>query len=421
MVHKNKQSGEGSVKNAELAFEKYRAAKETGNAELARLYILNALTHDPKLKYLKAYVDDIKNAEADRESLIEQASNLLSVAALNGSCEDIEEIQGLIRELQELDDSEASELDADDLDALEEIKAKLGKYSWQALKKSKGLADLRVLGEKIDVCKQALESGLLSDYEAERVLLEMTQAQTMQNVETSMTEVIRLVTIVKEGPGSRGSQPKDLAALSQASGILSQLWTIADIGYCQREDYERRLRDVQAEYIQAEDKVKKSISAAVVEKMSSVVQALDGRDFNKCTNEIHAVQNAIKTVQDLMAQITYDESKVYAQNIVKKLVGRLEDVMRARYAAYQKHVAELCVEALKGYEDENFVINGEDKAESLLKKYRIAEIDETQLSPEASSIYHAARDTIAAKFSAKHKADFDYRCVVSGKISIEEF
>lgn len=421
MVHRNKQSDEASVKNAELAFEKYRAAKATGDAELARLYILNALTHDSKLKYLKAYIGDIKDAEADRASLIEQASNLLSVAALNGSCEDIEEIQGLIRELQELDDSGASELDADGSDPLDEIKTKLGKYSWQSLKKSKGLTDLRVLGEKIDICKQALESGLLSDYEAERVLLEMTQTQTMQNVETSMTEVIRLVTIVKEGPGSRDSQPKDLAALSQASGILSQLWTIADIGYCQREDYERRLRDVQAEYNQAEDKVKKSMSAAVVEKMSSIVQVLDGRDFNKFTNEIHAVQNAIKTVQELMAQITHDESKVCAQNIVKKLVGRLEDVMRARYAAYQKHVAELCAGALKGYEDEIFLTNGEDKAESLLKKYQIAEIDETQLSPEASSIYHAARDTIAAKFSAKHKVDFDYRCVVSGKISIEEF
>lgn len=56
-----------------------------------------------------------------------------------------------------------------------------------------------------------------------------------------------------------------------------------------------------------------------------------------------------------------------------------------------------------------------------LNNYRFAEVNESLLSPEAADIFRSIKFRLMEKLSKKDKAAFDYKCIVSHKMKLEDF
>ena len=113
----------------------------------------------------------------------------------------------------------------------------------------------------------------------------------------------------------------------------------------------------------------------------------------------------------------------YVRDIQKSLRDDLgkkaDDIAKKRFAVYQKKVAELCRGAIKQFDSDIKVF--ESDAENYLEKYKIAEIDESLLSPEASAIFQQAKGLLVDKLSLSKKASFQVKCVTGKKMKLEDF
>ena len=62
-----------------MAFKKYRNSLKKGNTEIARVYLLNAITHNARAEYLDEYISILeKEPESSREELFNQAYDILT-------------------------------------------------------------------------------------------------------------------------------------------------------------------------------------------------------------------------------------------------------------------------------------------------------------------------------------------------------
>ena len=92
-----------NINIAKRAFEHSQQAFEDGNYELAQVYLLNTMTHHSDLKYLSSYPTVIKKLPAyERNTYIDQAINLYSIALYNNPPEDIVQIMKLIEDLKKM-------------------------------------------------------------------------------------------------------------------------------------------------------------------------------------------------------------------------------------------------------------------------------------------------------------------------------
>ena len=150
---------------AEKAYQLGNTAFEKGDCELARIYILNAITHDDNLKYFHSLINIVKKTSPNtrKREVAEQALNLLSMALLQGDPDRIGTIQSMIADLQTVfDDTFDSGTVSSDSEANIPNFADLERYSWTTMKKAKTAEDMPFLQEKSEFLQQILNSSGIS-------------------------------------------------------------------------------------------------------------------------------------------------------------------------------------------------------------------------------------------------------------------
>ena len=122
-----------------------------------------------------------------------------------------------------------------------------------------------------------------------------------------------------------------------------------------------------------------------------------------------------------VAQTLSSEKLSNSLSEVIKAVSKLgRDVEVERYAVYQRYCANLCAAAIKNFHDVTWV--WEKDANKILKECKIANIDESLLSPECAEIYQSARGMLQGKLDKEDcRIEFQVACVNSPKIKLESF
>lgn len=74
--------------------------------------------------------------------------------------------------------------------------------------------------------------------------------------------------------------------------------------------------------------------------------------------------------------------------------------------------ADYALKAIKSFDEMSVVF--EKDAERILADCHLAEIDESLLSPEASSLFQSAKSIVTAKLDVEKRAEFDHKMCGNG-------
>lgn len=459
-----------SIAMAEKAFSLCHEAYRARNLPLARIYAMNAITHDSSPKAFELYVEIIKAMpERERRVAVEQALNILSMVMCQCDPDEIGKFQQLATQLEEIQD----EGFAPTPETPDVISAPLiDKYSWESLREEGQLENLERIREKFQILQPLIDSGDLHGEELQRRAKEFQETEALldflnkkQVFEESLTEVDNELT------ADNGNLCYVAARLQNAATLLSQLWLVNVAGvlvnYKERlaamtkrlEKFERQYEKVRSAPLFEE--LKQKIRAAILQKgLFSYKQKIDDENKKPIVNNQDAnapklqkevpivplLENAVKIVSEpqrkaLTAKFTSllevwqktamevsaklerlsdPDAIAEVQYLLNMLNHEAEKVAKQRYAAYQEFCAEKCQEAIKDYDSITLRVS-EGDAIKLFKRWDMAKIDEALLSPEASGFFQTAKGMLMDKMSRLTKAEHQVQCVVSEKFKLEDF
>ena len=413
-----------------VAFTKYRECAKT-NIELALVYLMNAITHDPRIDYLEEYVKILCGMRGARlDSVLPQAYNILSMAALNGPADQVPVVQRLIIQLQDLEFSRETKGSQSnrrsDGDLKKEAERELKRYEWGTLVEKGLMFDAKLMQEKSDALKQLLSAGMLSEEESEQYIDDLDKTQWQLNLITILGAITEGVSHVNEELSRKKANPYRVSALmSQIASTLSQLWVLHPDGPISGNELDVICKDKQELFRTCEEPAQKVLSQKPYDQavkcnaeLQAKIDAAGDGDHTE-TQKIEYCQNAIRTLQELLGGVTYKEYRSQVLELIKNVGDMLTKFTRQRYAKYQKKMSSFALDAIKQFDDITIVT--EKDAEKILKKCHIAEVDESLLCPEAASMFQSAKSMLVDKLGRVNRAEFDMECVTARKFSLEQY
>ena len=426
---------------SQKAIELYKATLTKGDTETARLYLMNAIMHNPSLENIRLYVNELQKLDPlEREDLLPQALDVLSQAAITGPAENIAEIQSLVAMLQpSVEDIKTTYSDEDE-DA-KQLVEELEHTTWENLL-AEGLYDsentkwnLEKLESRLDLLRKSLASGLLDEQQASTYAIELGKTELQFNFCSIFNEFYRLakrvleIVIMDDYLLGEDGKSRVVAMLQQMSSLLNQAMTIPEEGLedsLSANGFFNRTAEMLQTFRNVEKEAQVALGKDIYDKIIAEFEefykihdkaSLPGA-FNTWTSHILAAQGLREDVSKRLSQIP---AQPHLEEISKKMRALEKDTgewVKARYACYQRKVAELCRAAVRKWDDTTYVT--EDKAKQWLADFRFAEIDESLLSPEAAAVFQSIKARLIEKLSTEAKADFDYKCIVSIKMNLED-
>lgn len=412
---------------AEKAYELCQQAYKNKDVELARVYLMNALTHNTELRYLKALVTIVKKTPfAARKEVAQQALNMFSMALFQAPADQIVEIRDLISEMQDIYD-EAFAFDgsaaAGDAFAATTWNEFLNVYSWTELRSNGGILSLNKIQEKGSYLQKMLDSGSLTDEQRNKAEHEFKT--TVSYIEyLTKEEALKLSLSDTEMELAGRKNLFYLAAkIQNVEALLSQLWLLNIEDAMPTERYRAILSDY-AEKIGALEKRYTELKGQplfdeIKAKLSSSITYVPKDGGEKKTPTLKRWQKLIQEVSTRMQELQNPDQLAELQKLLHELGAASDRLSRERYADYQAFCARQCKGAIKDF-DNTGVVSASD-AQRYLDYWDLAKIDETLLSPEASGMFHEAKAMLVDKLSRMDRADFQVKCVTAAKFSLEDF
>ena len=429
-----------SASEVQKAITLYNTTLQQGDGETARLYLINALSHDPCIENIRFYVQELlKVSPTDLEGILPQSYSILSEAAITGPADNIAEIRTLIARLEEHCSSAKSDVvDVDEDDEERRLLEELKATSWEGLK-ADGLFDAdnikwdvgRLVG-RLELLKKALSSGYLSDEQAEYYAEELPKTELQINFCSSYNEFYRLAQEIIGALSINGDKIADdeklryIAMIQQMSNLLNQVSTMPDEGLGESgsdDSIYNRTSKMIGTFKTVEGRLQLAVGVEAFKAVESEIDAFVENYKNKsdgswsiCIRMAQALKEKVARQISLMPAPQHQETVATKIRNVDKLI---EEWMKARYAAYQRCVADLCRKAVKNWDD-NLTVS-DDEAKQWLNDFRFAEVNESLLSPEAAGVFQSIKARLMEKLSKEDKANFDYKCIVSHKMKLEDF
>ena len=411
---------------AEKAYQLGNTAFEKGDCELARIYILNAITHDDDLKYFYSLINIVKKTSPNtrKREVAEQALNLLSMALLQGDPDRIGTIQSMIADLQTVfDDTFDSGTVSSGSEANIPSFADLERYSWTTMRKAKTVEDMPSLQEKSEFLQQMLNAPGISETQRGKVEQEFRTCVSLMDFLSKKKALEETISEIRKESVSSKNVYFLAAKLQNASNILAQMWLLDVSPVIPNSEYRQTLSKFTEEIKKQEDNYNRLRSEPLYKDLRNKISKTKTDILSSTINGTQKLEIIQKSVQEVSEKVIELSAMDYVREIQKLLRDELgkkaEDIAKKRFAEYQKKVAELCRGAIKQFNDDLKVF--ESDAEEYLERYKIAEIDESLLSPEASAIFHEAKGLLVNKLSLSKKASFQVKCVTGKKMKLEDF
>ena len=383
----------------------------------------------------------------EREDLLPQAFDVLSQAAITGPAENIAEIQSFVAMLQPpVKDIKTTTSEEDE--ETKQLVEELEHTTWENLL-AEGLYDsenarwdLEKLESRLNLLRKSLASGLLDEQQASMYAIELGKTELQYNFCSVFNEFYRLakrvleIVIMDDYLLGEDGKSRVVAMLQQMSSLLNQAMTMPEEGLGDSWS-ENGIFNQTAKMLQAFRKVEKEAQVALgkdvydkiiaefdefyrIHAKENIEAAPPGKmaGSNTWTSRILAAQSLRENVSKRLSQIP---APPHLEELAKKMRALEKDIgewIKARYACYQRKIADLCRAAVRKWDDTTYVTEGE--ATQWLADFRFAEVDESLLSPEAAAVFQSIKARLVDKLSTEAKADFDYKCIVSIKMKLED-
>lgn len=418
-------------KLAKRAFELFQESLQKNQLELARLYLLNAVTHNPEQEYIEAYVSLIeKHPEKERYNVVNQISNILSVAALQGKPENIPVILSVQERLTALADAslETPELNKQKEEPLNDFYAE---YAWDKIIAINKQIDPDFIKARNIAMQTIIESGLLTVEEQNSFEKEFEQSLSYLECLNKRQQFEQNINLIQKELENDKPFFVQIDALCKECRMLIDQLCILDVPkeLKDKNRYEE-IDNLNELLLKCEQSLAERKNSPIVIKLCNEGREICGESH--LANSEPALGKGGRTLFiEKIREFLVRTSSVAQTLSSEKLSNSLSEVIKAvsklgreveveRYAAYQRYCANLCAAAIKNFHDVTWV--WEKDANKILKECKIANIDESLLSPECAEIYQSARGMLQGKLDKEDcRIEFQVACVNSPKIKLESF
>ncbi len=418
------------VKLAEEAFALCKNAFENSDYEMARIYCLNAITHNHNIDYFKSLAAIAGKFPAEEQSeAIDQTLNILQMAMLQIPASDIiavkEIIDALNLQLSSLSLSKiesSSQNSSADIEVLHEITQ--GAYSWKHLEYIKKIDDPETIQERIVILQNFLNNESLAA-DSEKAVNDELQNTTVYLEYIGIKKSVEQYLTEAKHEMSKADYDSQyvVCRLQQVSTLLAQLWLFDVNSVIGREKYSEQLRKLQKSCTELEkeflEKESEPLCMEIKKDISAEIARAEKYSNAKFTAVIDILQRRYGEISAKISEIPLKSKIIEMQSELQKLAEVINELSKKRYAAYQKKCAKICRTAIQNFEDMTFV--WEKDAQEILCKNPLHTINEALISPETASILQMTKQILEEKLSKLNKADFAVKCVEADKMKLEDF
>lgn len=417
---------------AQKAFELFQDALQKNQLELARLYLLNAVTHNPEQKYIEAYVTLIeKTPKNERYNVVNQVSNILSVAALQGKPENIPLILTVQEELTKIADASIETPNQNECKG-EPLNDFYNEYAWEKIIESNKQNDIEYVKARNIAMRTIIDSGELSTEEQTSFEKEFELSLSYMewlNKKSQLEENIKIIqtNINKDEPFF-----VHMEALCKECHILIDHLCMLNIPQqLKNKNWHKQIDDLETLLRTCEQSLVEKKDTPTVIKLCNEGNEICREYFpltepepalgkGRKTEYIEKIRDFLVRASSVAQTLTSEKLSKSLSEVIKTVnkLGREKEV--ERYAAYQRYSAKLCAAAIKNFHNVTWV--WEKDADKILTECKIANIDESLLCPECAEIYHSARGMLQEKLDKQaSRIDFQVACVTAPKIQLESF
>jgi len=401
------------------ALELGSKALASGQTDVAMLYFINGLNHDPSRMELVQRLADAA-LQGGSVELADRAVGVLELATMQVAPDDMSAVLGRIAEIRaKIAPPPVPKLSPDEaVKRVEELsQAYAPERTWNESERiAEGLSALDQLEETIEVSRADIDdpgySAVIARCDALGDALRRIQA-----AQPLYQHVISCVALLRATAAEDSPDVARFASVSaSAQSVLSQMWggwdglpkgMQAALGACP--DQIRR----------AEASMQEKLSAAPNRRATAIIEGALANRSGSRTDQIRRISGAVESAAREAESIVTSGLKFKLLDLIKKARERQADLDIERRAAYQEWALERLNGFMADWNSRKSV--SDEEAKGFFSKREIEKIDETLLVPEVARVLGRVMSCMTGELNAKDGSATEYQMASAKKKRMEDF
>jgi hypothetical protein len=386
--------------DAETSVAKGREAIRKGQWELGQLYFVNAVTNAPRhVGHLDAYATAVLERDNIPLNALDRLSSVLQLAAYQVDSGDVPAIISLIERAEQsrkrslsVDEGMGGQKQGfDSIDQWDRLSRADSEIWKDALKLRAFLKSLEDFISDLD------EQDDSPDDLKTKATAELYRWSQIEQAAKQCSYIDACLDRLQKGEDL--SSQRAVSIVQAAENALPSLWGINPSALPSElkskfDGYPERIRVLVKQIGDAR-------SVSVLLRIRATLAADPSRNADwKWQVQCLAIEKQLKEAQGIATNLASTDALLEAQKLVER---KSEDLKRCRnnqYYAYQSWVIKWCDNTFKDYMTYKSGLSEKD-ARHLFKKYVLAEVDQSLLSPEVSRVFNDVLSKLTVEMGAE--------------------
>ncbi len=404
VLSKNIRMRNESVANEALVMA--RKALEVGNDDMAKMYLLNALNHNPaSSKHLLEYYRFCKENETSNINSLEQLRNIIETVIYQLKPSEVESVLKLhaevTKDINKLVSNEQKKSMTENDEKIKVAEARLanGDLSWESVVRTGKDIDLNALQNRIEVIEEITTIKGGDDRLSEISLRSASLLRIVDAIEQTLRKANSNL--------SAGELNAVGSKIEAARNYLPSIWSmdlngIPEIIISRAKQAETIVVSTEESYFQ-----KKSLKPS--QKILETVKRAKEIEARKSTysERINSVASELQTAQKLLVEIYDSNLRSQGEFEIQKINKILNDLIQARMTEYNKWAINQCKKAFDMWKECDSKIATTSEEAATIASLCLAEIDARLLIPAALDLYGDIYNAkVTPKLSVQQRVDF---------------
>lgn len=404
--------------NADEAISIANKLIQTNHIETARIYITNAINHDPtNIKYIDELMSIYRSYYRNDIDLLNEIKSILELSLFQL---DSNYIDTAIKYLSEINSDEqkiissSSKVSSNNIDWNLEFN-KIVEVDYNGISTDPKKIDDRY--RKLNTILTNIQNNEIQyDNLITSVVAEMEKLKNLYQLATIATKVKNYI-ILLEAESDYASQSAS-ARLLAASSSMSLFWE-HDIKQLPHKLKKLIQNKLPTRLKSIEQKIKKAKSKPYFEKANKVLTVALKDESGRYQDIIERQQKAIESAIDLIHKILFEDYQQKIRQRIKALQDKITIERRAQYVAYQKWASDIISNVFDKINNElNFT---DDDAIYIFNHSYLHLIDLRLVSPEVSQAYNKVFQQIIGELPSEKALPIFRTVMIRQKKTLEEF
>lgn len=411
------------VAAGQRAIELSDKAMENDDTELALLYLINGIHHDPGRLALFEKLSEISILSNNQDN-IERAIGLLELATLNVAADDVDALFTQIETLQDkLNEPELVQY-ISAIDAESEFARIEDSYNLETIWNSQEeveqlITELGLLYEEVDRA-MVLDESPAFDEVLKNIELRYKQAEQVIN-SLENYNFIRVVTGEVDATFSAEEFDESLAntLLASAQEALAGFWSeIGSLPVAMKE----QIKLLPKELAEKELKYNELVATGYLGEIENIKKELSGlrKSSMLLVSKIRLARELIERVFDLTNKISHEPMLKEMAKVNKEIDDFIEDTKTRQRVEYQKWALKSLRDFIGEWNSTMYVTES-NATQLFFVKHQVARINLSLITPEVAKIYARAELLYLNKFSESKRLGEEFSIASSSKRELTSF